>query len=1417
MEAKKGPGARLHSRAAQVIVNRKRVDPRYRAQLEKRPITHYQSSPNHRYGAQIVANDKFVCYSMKGKKVGKSFVRVMSLTTAARDLIRVESEAITDLLLLPVGEKSYLLTSGKGGDVHVFVVEEDDEKVSHSFAGRLVAAPAVADAVDTPVLIAAATSVAETGFVAVAGGDGVITLFNLHKVINEKSEGNQESHEGTTEWSISVKAEVTSLNFSPSGQYVACADMGGQVHCWRVRDGTLVSKVSPHEGKPLFSVLFVHEDIVMTGSDLNQELAVWRVGEDTGPDDGLSLTSSWVMQQQIRFTISGEEDTSSRKVIPYNRIIMSTEGSAVFIANQKYQYLYILHISPSTSSSASVSSLPMDYITEYDLLDPVLFMHANVDGVEDSLMIFAIQSSAINIFTSHLSDCWASENARDSDVLDGIILQSDFTSVVSLSSDVNIERKEEGDDGKGAKEIVGEGSNTEALETKVDRNSENNEEKMKEQDVGDAISSKKEKTLSLPGQSGSEIEADKESTEGEETPTTAVNDEAEKEVEKKEEEEDDEKEEEDDQKEEEEDDRKEEEEDDQKEEEDEKDAEEKEEEEQKQKEEEKKNENEEEKEKEEEEKDLKEEEEDKKAVDSLESVDERKSAVLSAEEEEEDEIRETDSKDELEANENVSKEENTLGGQQEQIEQRGKEKELSEESSVTIEETNTRLAGSSDYNVQEAEETDETGDAEANVEEVKTSDAPEAVNESAREEEEGRFSIDEVPATVASTVSEQEGVVNEVEESDDHAQSEQEQGGGAEEGEDEEERVEANLEKPDEVSTLDGAVRKDATLSPAAEALSEALSGDDVSNDSQNTVEVAEVAADGPVKDMEDAQEQREEAHQENDGKVTGNQRGRTRTNSKSKKSVSFAKRAIVVEEKELTDKAGARTHSVSPPPARDCLSPPLSPASMGTRAAEGLDSTGEERSTSARAIADALNQRMAEMRRHHAAARKSTMSTANEDLYEKGLEEEKSGNFAGALTLFNEAMKAGNTRARTKLALWALEGRKYGVKQDGKRARKMLLRSAMEGHVRAMYNLGYLLEQGHGVAVSPDQALFWYREAASHGDKIASAKASALFERMVTDSMVKSIQQPSVARPVESEGKARVRLAAEKKTRAAERKAVQQSQALWPKAGESEKDGRVRDGAAPTTASSSSRQDFSPSPSFSPAPSSFPSSSSSSSSPSSKLSSPSTLDDQLERRFAQMEVFMANKVEEICVRMEQERAAKEWEKRKLEDRKRQEAELTLSKKIADAVAQRPLENVRVSVREELRGLESSIVQRIEEKLLSTMQFELQAALHQALGPAMREVIAQSMSEEVVSAVSKATEKACRAPVRDAFKSTFGKVVIPAFEAATQDMFRQMDERFQDGLRERFESSVKVRTLFNVVDDSSFHSAAIVRLSTIFH
>ena len=81
-------------------------------------------------------------------------------------------------------------------------------------------------------------------------------------------------------------------------------------------------------------------------------------------------------------------------------------------------------------------------------------------------------------------------------------------------------------------------------------------------------------------------------------------------------------------------------------------------------------------------------------------------------------------------------------------------------------------------------------------------------------------------------------------------------------------------------------------------------------------------------------------------------------------------------------------------------------------------------------------------------------------------------GDYDQAIALLRPESRSSNTEA------WYLLGNAYAGKDKGKKAARWLEKAARAGHYDAATQLGKMYASGHGVALDPNQAAYWFQQA---------------------------------------------------------------------------------------------------------------------------------------------------------------------------------------------------------------------------------------------------------------------------------------------------------------------------------------------------
>jgi TPR repeat protein len=99
------------------------------------------------------------------------------------------------------------------------------------------------------------------------------------------------------------------------------------------------------------------------------------------------------------------------------------------------------------------------------------------------------------------------------------------------------------------------------------------------------------------------------------------------------------------------------------------------------------------------------------------------------------------------------------------------------------------------------------------------------------------------------------------------------------------------------------------------------------------------------------------------------------------------------------------------------------------------------------------------------------------DELYAKGYNNDKQGNYKEAMKWYLKAAEQGHAPAQNSLGFMYSKGQ--GVEKDYKEAAKWCQKAAEQGYAQAQFNLGVMYSKGQGVGKDDSEAVKWYRRAA--------------------------------------------------------------------------------------------------------------------------------------------------------------------------------------------------------------------------------------------------------------------------------------------------------------------------------------------------
>ncbi|WP_302566961.1 tetratricopeptide repeat protein [Culturomica massiliensis] len=114
-------------------------------------------------------------------------------------------------------------------------------------------------------------------------------------------------------------------------------------------------------------------------------------------------------------------------------------------------------------------------------------------------------------------------------------------------------------------------------------------------------------------------------------------------------------------------------------------------------------------------------------------------------------------------------------------------------------------------------------------------------------------------------------------------------------------------------------------------------------------------------------------------------------------------------------------------------------------------------------------------------------------EIYNRGMEYYRNGDYAEALDLFRQAAEQGLSGAQNVIGVMYANGE--GVTQSYAEAARWYLKAAGQGNYKAEYNLGALYLDGEGVPQDVTEAAKWYLKAAEQGMPEAQNDIAAMYE----------------------------------------------------------------------------------------------------------------------------------------------------------------------------------------------------------------------------------------------------------------------------------------------------------------------------------
>ncbi|XP_039183452.1 enhancer of mRNA-decapping protein 4 isoform X2 [Crotalus tigris] len=348
------------------------------------PVARYDWEQKYYYGNLIAVSNAYLAYAIRGASSGSAMVRVLSVSTAERTLLKGFTGGVADLAFAHLNSNQ-LACLDEAGNVFVWCLSMENGKIQeeilvnikrpdgsplNSFR-RIIWCPFIPDENEE------------------SCEEGSQTLALLHEdraevcdldIIRANHSSWPVEVTNIKEGYIVVKGHSTRLSegaLSPDGTVLATASHDGYVKFWQIYiDGQdepshslfhfssrCLHEWKPHEGRPLSCLLFCDNHkkqdpevpfwrFLITGADQNQELKMW-------------CTVSWTCLQTIQFS---PDIFSSVSVPPSLKVCLDLSAEYLILSDVQRKVLYVMELVQNQEEGKAYFSS----ISEFLLTHPVL-------------------------------------------------------------------------------------------------------------------------------------------------------------------------------------------------------------------------------------------------------------------------------------------------------------------------------------------------------------------------------------------------------------------------------------------------------------------------------------------------------------------------------------------------------------------------------------------------------------------------------------------------------------------------------------------------------------------------------------------------------------------------------------------------------------------------------------------------------------------------------------------------------------------------------------------------------------------------------------------------------------------------------------------------------------------------------------
>uniref|UniRef100_A0A8C5TYA5 Enhancer of mRNA-decapping protein 4 n=1 Tax=Malurus cyaneus samueli TaxID=2593467 RepID=A0A8C5TYA5_9PASS len=339
------------------------------------PVARYDWEQKYYYGNLIAVSNSYLAYAIRAASNGSAMVRVLSVSTAERTLLKGFTGGVADLAFAHLNSNQ-LACLDEAGNLFVWRLAMDKEKIQEEILvnikrpdntplntfRRIIWCPFIPDENEE------------------SGEEGSQTLALLHEdraevwdldIIRSNNSSWPVEVPDIKEGFIVVKGHSTCLSegaLSPDGTVLATASHDGFVKFWQIYiegqdEPRCLHEWKPHDGRPLSCLLFCDNHkkqdpevpfwrFLITGADQNRELKMW-------------CTVSWTCLQTVRFS---PDIFSSMSILPSLKVCLDLSAEYLILSDVQRKVLYVMELMQNQEEGKAYFSS----ISEFLLTHPVL-------------------------------------------------------------------------------------------------------------------------------------------------------------------------------------------------------------------------------------------------------------------------------------------------------------------------------------------------------------------------------------------------------------------------------------------------------------------------------------------------------------------------------------------------------------------------------------------------------------------------------------------------------------------------------------------------------------------------------------------------------------------------------------------------------------------------------------------------------------------------------------------------------------------------------------------------------------------------------------------------------------------------------------------------------------------------------------